>query len=103
MDQKLTVAKIYEYVTKKELNKVEALKLLKSFIESSRSIDDRINSLAAFALLNLNSEKAYKILENCLISDQNHGVRKTAAAVLSKIFPQKSIKLIKFAINQNLI
>ncbi|MFX0031223.1 MAG: AN1-type zinc finger domain-containing protein [Candidatus Hodarchaeota archaeon] len=103
IDQKLTVAKIYDYVLKKELNKSEALKMLNFFIESSTSVDDRIHSLTAFELLNLCSEKAYNILENCLISDDNLEVRKTAAKVLSKLFPEKSKSLLNYAISQNLI
>jgi HEAT repeat protein len=103
MEQKLTVAKIYEYVTKKELNKAEALKMLNFFIESSTNSDDRVHSLDAFELLNLDNEKAYRILENCLISDESPEVRKTAAKVLSIIFPKKSKILLKYAINQKLI
>lgn len=101
MDQKLTVAKIYEYVTKKDLNKVEAIKLLSYFIEKSEIVDDRINSLIAFELLNLNNKEAYGILENCLLSDENPEVRKTAGKVLIKIFPIKSKKLLKWVINHD--
>ncbi|MFW9771485.1 MAG: AN1-type zinc finger domain-containing protein [Candidatus Thorarchaeota archaeon] len=103
VEQKLTVAKIYEYVTKKELSKEEALKLLNFFIESSSNMDNRINSLTAFGLLNLNSKESFKVLENCLISDENHEVRRTAAKVLSKLFPKKSEALINYALNQKLI
>jgi HEAT repeat protein len=101
MDQKLTVAKIYEYVTKKELNKAEAIKLLNYFIEKSEIIDDRINSLRAFELLNLNNKEAYGILENSLLSDENPEVRKTAVKVLIKIFPIKSKALLKWASNHD--
>ena len=101
MEQKLTVAKIYEYVTRKELNKSEAIKLLNYFIERSEKIDDRINSLRAFELLNLNNKKAYGILENSLLSDENPEVRKIAVKVLIKIFPTKSKKLLKWAINHD--
>jgi len=99
MDQKLTVAKIYEYVTKKELNKAEAIKFLNYFIEKSEKVDDRINSLRAFELLNLNNKETYGILENCLLSDENPEVRKTAVKVLIKIFPTKSKKLLKWVNN----
>lgn len=101
MEQKLTVAKIYEYVTRKELNKSEAIKLLNYFIERSEKIDDRINSLRAFELLNLNNKKAYGILENSLLSDENPEVRKIAVKVLIKIFPTKSKKLLKWVINHD--
>ena len=101
MDQKFTVAKIYEYVTKKELNKAEAIKLLNYFIEKSEKVDDRINSLRAFDLLNLNNKEAYGILENSLLSDENPEVRKTAVKVLIKIFPTKSKTLLKWAINHD--
>lgn len=103
MEQKLTVARIYEYVMKKELNKVEALKLLKMFIESSSLTENRIHGLIAIELLNLGSKGAFEILQNSLISDENHEVRKTAARVLSKVFPKKSKELLKYAINGNLI
>lgn len=103
MQQKLTVAKIYEYVTKKELNKAEALELLTFFIESTSEIDNRIYSIAAFELIGLNSKEAYEVLEHCLISDENYEVRKITAKVLSKIFPQKSKALLRFALTENLI
>jgi len=97
MNKDLDVAKVYDYVTTKKLNKNEATDLLNFFIENSDHIEIRKNSLLAFELLDLKNEEAFHILQNCLLSDENPTIRNTAAKVLTLNFPEKSKNLLKWA------
>ena len=47
------------------------------------------------------ANEAYKILENCLLSDEDFKIRKAAADVLMKIFPNKSKNVLKWSLNHN--
>ena len=97
MTNKLTVDKIYYYVESKQLNKREATELLRSFLENSDNVEVRKICLMAIKLLELTNENAYKILENCLFSDENPEVRRVAARVLASNFPIKSKDALKWA------
>jgi len=101
MNKEFTVAKIYDYVTTKKLNKLEAVNLLRYFLETSQDIEVRINCIIAFKLLNLNNHEAYTVLESCVLSDENLTVRDTAIEVLKFRFPKKSAELIKWINDQN--
>lgn len=97
MNDDLTVDKIFYYVQSKQLNKKEATDLLESFLENSDKVELRKICLMAIKLLELKNEKAYNILENCLISDENPEVRIVAARVLAHNFPIKSKDALKWA------
>jgi HEAT repeat protein len=101
MDKGLTVAKIYDYVTTKKLNKNEALELLNFFIENNDDIEVRSNSIIAFKLLELKSQEAFNVLEKCLFSDESKIIRNIAAKVLVHNFPSKSKKLLAWAREQD--
>ena len=81
----------------KQLNKREATELLRSFLENSDNVEVRKICLMAIKLLELTNENAYKILENCLFSDENPEVRRVAARVLASNFPIKSKDALKWA------
>ena len=93
----LTVARIYQYVETKNLNKREATELLNSFIENNDSAEERANCILAFKGLKLKSNKAYGILENCLISDEHPDIRRMAAKILEYNFPKKSKSVLEWA------
>jgi len=95
MNNEFTVAKIYDYVTTKKLNKSEATNLLRYFLETSQDNEVRRNSIIAFKLLNLNNDEAFTVLESCVLSDENLTVRETAIEVLKDRFPKKSADLVK--------
>jgi hypothetical protein len=92
----LTVAKIYEYVTTKKLKDSEAIDLLIYFIENSEDNEIRKNSIIAFKLLNLKTNKVYNILENLVLSEENQIIIQTAIDIISKMFPKKSRTLLKW-------
>jgi hypothetical protein len=100
MDKDLSVAKIYEFVTTKQMNNLEATELLAHFLEVSEDIDVRINSIMAFKVLELKNKEVFNILESCILSDDTPKVRNAALAVIKELFPKKS-KNIRNWINKN--
>ena len=94
MSGELTVAKIYDYVTTKSMITPEAIELLNYFIENSENSEIRKVSILAFKILNLKSDRAYSILESCLLSDEDPEVKKTAKNVILYNFPKKSRDLL---------
>lgn len=96
LSKDLTVAKIYEYVSTKKLNKNDATELLNYFIENNEDFETRKHSILAFEILEIKNEKAFKILEHCLISADNSLIRDTVARVLSINFPKKSKDLLEW-------
>jgi len=99
MNKDLTVAKIYEYVTTRKMNNLEATELLTYFIENSEDIDTRRISILAFKVLELRNDYVFNALESCIISDDSLVVKKTAKEVLRFLFPKKSDNVLKW-INQ---
>ena len=94
MSGELTVAKIYDYVTTNSITKSEAIELLNYFIENSENSEIRKVSILAFKILNLKSDRAYNILESCLLSDEDPEVKKTTKNVILYNFPKKSRDLL---------
>lgn len=90
LDKDLSVAKIYEYVTTKKINQIEATELLTHFLEVSEEIEVRINSIMAFKVLNLKNNNVFNILESCILSDVNPEIKKAALKVIKELFPKKS-------------
>ena len=92
----LTVAKIYEYVTTQQMNNLEATELLTYFIENSNDINTRRISILAFKGLQLKDDNVFNTLENCILSDDNSIVKKTATDVMKQLFPRKSKAILKW-------
>ncbi len=101
MDKDLTVTKIYEFVTTRQMNNLEATELLTHFLETSVDIEMRINSIMAFKILGLKSDTAFNVLENCILSDEDTRVKKTAISVIRDIFPKKSIHILNWFYDHN--
>ncbi|MFX0071024.1 MAG: hypothetical protein ACFFAO_08035 [Candidatus Hermodarchaeota archaeon] len=85
----LTPKKIYEDFINNKLSKETATELLISIIEGSYNEIDRVKCIEAFVKLSLNNQKIFRIVENCLVSDKNPLVRKSAAIVIFSLFPKK--------------
>jgi len=96
MSKDLTVAKIYDYVTTKSMTKSEAVELLNYFIENSENSDIRKNSILAFKILELKSDKAFSVLESCLLLEEDPDVKQTAVKVIAHNFPKKSKDLLNW-------
>lgn len=101
MNKGLTVAKIYEYVTTKQMNDEEAIELLNYILENSEDTEIRRISIMAFKVLELKDDKAFTTLESCILSDEDPIVRKTAVEVIQHIFPKKSKDLIRWVNTHN--
>jgi len=100
MSKDLTVAEIYDYVTTSQMTKSEAIELLDYILEKSNEKEIRKVSILAFKVLNLTNDKAYDVLESCILSDENSEVKKTAMDVIKYIFPKRSRNLLNW-INKN--
>jgi len=96
MGNKLTVAKIYDYVTSKQFTKEKAIELLNYFLENSDDYEIKKVSILAFKVLELKSDKAFNVLESSLLSEEDPDVKKIAIEVLSYNFPKKSKKLLSW-------
>ena len=101
MNKDLTVAKIYEYFTTKQMNEEETIELLNYILENSENTEIRRISIMAFKVLELKDDKAFTTLESCILSDEDPMVRKTAVEVIQEIFPKKSKDLIRWLNTHN--
>ena len=97
INKDLTVAKIYEYFTTKQLSDNKAVELLTYFIENSEDIDTRMIGIQAFKVLELRSNDVFKILENCILSEDDPLVRRTAIDVIQQLFPKKSKSIVEWS------
>lgn len=100
MKNDLTIAKVYDYVTTNQMTKSEAIELLNYFLEKSNNKEIRKISILAFKILELKSDKAYGVLESCVLSDEDSELKKIAIEVIAYIFPKKSKNLLNW-INRN--
>ncbi|MFX1417447.1 MAG: AN1-type zinc finger domain-containing protein [Promethearchaeota archaeon] len=96
VSKELTVAKIYDYVSMKSMSKTEAVDLLNYLIENSDNNEIIKVTLQAFKVLELKSDKVFRVLEACLISEEDPGVKKIAQDVITYIFPKKSKRLLNW-------
>ncbi len=101
INKDLTVAKVYDYVKTNQISKSEAIEMLNYFLEKSDNEEIRKISLRAFKILELRSDKTYSVLENCLLSDEDPNVVKTATEILSYLFPKKSKDLLNWINKQD--
>ncbi len=101
MNKELTVAKIYEYFTTKQMNKEETIELLNYILENSENTEIRRISIMAFKVMELKDDKVFTTLESCILSDEDPIVRKTAVEVMQQIFPKKSKDLIRWVNTHN--
>jgi hypothetical protein len=101
INKDLTVAKVYDYVTTNQMRKSEAIEMLNYFLKKSDNEEIRKISLRAFKILELRSDKTFSVLENCLLSDEDPNVVKTATEILSYLFPKKSKDLLNWINKQD--
>ena len=99
----LSPSKIYLDVVNNRLNKNSAVDLLIALIEGSDNSEIRTESLEIVKKINLNNDKVYRLVENCLISDENSILRCVAADILFNNFSKaKNFLPLKWAsLNEN--
>ena len=90
MKLKLILKKIISNVIAKNLTKTDATELLISLIEKSENAKDRAACIDSLAKLNVKTERIYKILEYCLISDDSPEVKEAAIKGIVNNFNEDS-------------
>jgi hypothetical protein len=101
MNTDLTVARIYDYVTTKQMTKSEAIELLAYLFENSDNIELRKIAIMAFKVLELKNSSAFKALEDFLISEEDPSIRNLIAEIISLNFPKKSKELLDWIEKKN--
>ena len=96
MNKDLTVAKIYDYVTTKQMTKSQAIELLSLILENSENNEIRKICILAFKVLKLKSNKSFSVLESYLLSEENPNVKKVLVEIISHNFPKKSRELLNW-------
>ena len=94
----LTPKKIYEDFRLKNIDKNSAAELLTSLIENTEDDDIRLKAIEFMYKIGIQNEKIFNLLENLLISDLNGNIRCAATNYLKKFFLEKSLPLLKWAI-----
>jgi hypothetical protein len=96
----LTPETICHKVVNSQLTKIAATELLISLLEESNNDEIRAKCIDAFSKLGIKTQKIFRIIENCLLSDTSALVRRTAIRVLVQDFPKKdNYLLLKWAVN----
>ena len=94
----LTPSKIYEDFRVKNIDKKSAAELLVSIIENTEDDDIRLKAIEVMYKIRIQNEEVFNLLENLLISDLNGNIRCAATRYLKEFFLEKSLTLLKWAI-----
>jgi len=104
MNEHPTPESIYSKYVDKKIGTKRALKLFESIINESDDEETRVATLEYIGELTADDELAFKIIENCLISDESPVVKFGAAKTLIHSFPERELKPLIWAIdNENSI
>ncbi|TFF89437.1 MAG: hypothetical protein EU548_07475 [Promethearchaeota archaeon] len=93
-----TLKKISKNWKNQDSQKKYPLRILQDLIENGITERIRIDSIKLILDLKLKSQEIYKILENCLLSDDNPNVRGLTAKILLLIYPKECKNIIKWAL-----
>ena len=94
LSQVLTPGDVCYKVANNQLTKNAATELLISLLEESDGDEIRAKCIDAFSKLGLKTQKIFRIIENCLVSDKSALVRRAAARILFQDFPKKDNYLV---------
>jgi hypothetical protein len=94
----LTPRKIYEDFIKNNIDRNYSAELLISLVDNTDQNDIRLESIKHLKKIGLINEKIFHFLENLFISDTNGTIRCAAAQYIKEFFVDKSLSLIKWAI-----
>ena len=97
------IQEIYRKISDGQINKDVAIDQLISIIGTNRNPEICASILEIFDKLNVKVDKVFKILENSLISDEVPLIRAISAKILLKLFPNKCVEPIKWAIKKRSI
>ncbi|MHA1805815.1 MAG: leucine-rich repeat domain-containing protein [Promethearchaeota archaeon] len=94
-----TVHSIYNRAIEGKIDKERAGNLLLSIIEESEKASIRLHVLEILKLLPIRSNRIFKTLENLLISDENHDVRKVAADLIIKFYLKEGMNSLRWVLH----
>ncbi|MFX0041649.1 MAG: hypothetical protein ACFE8L_01940 [Candidatus Hodarchaeota archaeon] len=101
MSNSFTLKKINHDFKNKKLTLEGTTSLLASLIEGSDNPNFRAECIKEFGRIVPKDNSTFKILENCLISDESPHVRSTAAEILFLKFPKLSLIPLKFILHND--
>ncbi|MHA1488142.1 MAG: leucine-rich repeat domain-containing protein [Promethearchaeota archaeon] len=101
MQGPLTPEKIYHDLTNGALNIEMASDMLISLIEGSDETKVRMECIELFEKKDIKNEKIFRILENCLLSDESSLVRSVAAKVIILNFSKEGADSLRWVIQHD--
>jgi len=101
LSKSFTLKKINHDFKNKKLTQEEATSLLTSLIEGSDNANFRAECIKEFRRIAPKDNCTFKILENCLISDESPLVRSTAAEIVFLKFPKLSLIPLKYMLHND--
>ena len=101
MSDSFTLKKINHDFKNKKLTQEEATSLLTSLIEGSDNANFRAECIKEFRRIAPKNTSTFKILENCLISDESPLVRSTTVENIFLKFPKLSLIPLKFMLHND--
>ncbi|MFX1590448.1 MAG: leucine-rich repeat domain-containing protein [Promethearchaeota archaeon] len=101
MKDSFTPEAIISDFLKGRLNFTLAADLLISLLEKSNNPELRKKSILALERLKGSNEKIFNILENCLLSDENHFVRSAAAKLIGQAYLKYGVKTLLWVIQHD--
>ena len=101
MEERYTPEKVYYEVLINKLNHKVATDILISLLEKSDNVDIRTKCIETIGKLELKGVSLFKILENCMLSDEDSLVRSFCIEVISSRFPKLSLVPINWVIHND--
>lgn len=98
MKDTLNPNSIYQKTIKNEITKFEAIEFLISIIEKSDDTSLRLESLNVLNKLDVKNQAIFKIIENCLISDENEDIRIISAGIIFSNYLEMGLNSLEWAI-----
>ncbi len=101
LKKSLAPEKVYGEFLSNKLNRTTATDLFISLIEESNNAEVRMRCIELLEKMGSYSNKLFKILENCLISDENPLVRSRSARVIILSFIKEGMNSLIWAIQHD--
>jgi hypothetical protein len=101
MSPYLTPNAICSDLENNKISKSLALDLLISLIEGSDNTNLRAESISALKTIQTKSKKLFKILENCIVSDENALIRSAAAEIIFHNYIDQGLNTILWALEHD--
>jgi hypothetical protein len=101
MEKPISPETIYNGVKSKEINKNIAVSQLISLIEGSNNPKIRSESISIFNRLNIHDIRIFKIIENCLLSDESPFVRSSAVNLIGCQFLKEGLEILTWVVQHD--